>query len=111
MLRSLTDAGLQDDSRFAEAYVRYRRDRGYGPRRIAEELRQRGIDDALKERALAVADDDWLDCAVQVYSKKFRDAPGNYAERTKQMRFLQYRGFDNAQINYALEHSFDDENS
>lgn len=110
VLDKLAAAGLQDDRRFAEAYVRYRTGRGYGPRRIAEELRQRGINDGLGENALAEAEQDWFECAVKVYKKKFRSRPADFAERAKQMRFMQYRGFGHEHISYVLENHSDDEN-
>lgn len=110
MLTALAAAGLQDDQRFAEAYVRYRGARGYGPRRIGEELRQRGISDSLKASALAAADQDWFESAASVHRKKFRAPPESFADRARHSRFLQYRGFDNEQIRYALGHSSNDEN-
>jgi regulatory protein len=105
VLDALATDGLQDDARFAESYVHSRGGRGYGPRRIATELRARGLDATVIERALAVCD--WVAQARAAQHKKFGSAPANRAERARQARFLDYRGFDAAQIRQAL--STDDE--
>jgi regulatory protein len=99
---------LQSDERFAEVYLRQRSAKGYGPIRIALELRERGIDDALVSAELRrVADEgeiDWFVCALMAYSKKYGVRPiADIKERAKRMRFLQYRGFSHEQIAAAIE--------
>jgi regulatory protein len=50
------------------------------------------------------ADLDWHELARAVRAKRFGAArPRDYKERARQARFLQYRGFDAAQIRSALE--------
>jgi regulatory protein len=47
---------------------------------------------------------DWLETIRAVRRKRFGpDLPREYAERARQARFLQYRGFDSEQIRSALE--------
>ena len=59
VLDRLTEVGLLDDAAFAEAWVATRqRGRGLARRALREELRQRGIDPALREEALAQVDDE-----------------------------------------------------
>ena len=58
-LQRLTDERLQDDGRYAEAYIRYRAGSGYGPVKIRVELKQRGIDEGLAGRSFAQVDIDW----------------------------------------------------
>ena len=41
--------------------------------------------------------------------KKFRAPPADAAARAKQSRFLEYRGFDAAQIRHALTQAANDE--
>lgn len=110
-LDALAQAGYQDDQRFAEAYVRYRGRSGFGPRRVAQELQQRGVDQALARQALTTQELDWFELAGDVQHKKFRGAPTSFAERARQTRFLQYRGFDGEHIRYALENAAGDENN
>ncbi len=46
-LSALVDDGLLSDARYAESYVRSRMGKGFGPVRIREELRQRGVASAV----------------------------------------------------------------
>ena len=46
---------------------------------------------------------DWFEQARQVREKKFgAELPVAFKEKTRQMRFLQYRGFDTDQIQHAM---------
>ena len=69
--------------------------------RIAAELRQRGIAPELIEAALA-SGPDWRALARKVCRAKFGlQPPGSWAERARQARFLQYRGFSSDHIRAA----------
>ncbi|MEE3158199.1 MAG: regulatory protein RecX [Pseudomonadota bacterium] len=93
-LDRLVEDGLLSDERFCEAYIYARSQRGYGPSRLREELRQRGVPESLVERSLAEADQDWQALADQVFAKRFPEGVAREpAERGKQLRFMQYRGF------------------
>lgn len=107
-LAELSAENLLSDRRFAEAFIHARVGRGYGPARIAAELRQREISEALIDECLAACEEDWLACAVRVRVKKFgRALPGDYAQRARQARFLQYRGFRSDTIRHVLKDDFD----
>ena len=93
-LDRLVEDGLLSDERFCEAYIYALSQRGYGPARLREELRQRGVPESLVERSLAEADQDWQALADQVFAKRFPEGVAREpAERGKQLRFMQYRGF------------------
>lgn len=101
-LGELWQDNLQSDQRFAENYFRSRVERGFGPRRIAAELKQRGVSAALITESLTQGRD-WESQATKVRHKRFGQAlPSHPKERARQMRFLQYRGFTQEQINYTL---------
>lgn len=53
MVADLTARGYLDDGRFARQWVETRSARGYGPARLAAELRARGVPAALVRAALA----------------------------------------------------------
>ena len=108
-LDELADEGLQKDGRYADTFIRSRAARGYGPRRIEQELKQRGVEQSLVRSALQSAEVDWDELACDTRRKKFRGKPGDAQERAKQMRFLEYRGFDAAQIRQALKQAATDE--
>lgn len=103
-LDELEHDGFLDETRFAESYVRLRAEKGYGPKRIRLELSERGVSRADAAAALAAADVDWAQSAREVREKRFGgDAPDAFAERARQTKFLDYRGFDRAQIAVALD--------
>jgi regulatory protein len=95
---------LLEEDRFVESFIRGRIRKGQGPVRIRGELAQRGIEDANVGTALAEADCDWTALAAEVRAKRFGpEAPGDFKERARQAKFLQYRGFESEQIWTALD--------
>ncbi len=99
----LKNEGLQSDARFAESFVQSRINQGKGPVRIRLDLGQRGIGDAAIELALEEADADWYRMAREVRTRKFgRERPSDFKEKARQMRFLQYRGFEQGHIQAAV---------
>lgn len=102
-LGRLAERGLQSDQRFAESFIRQRSQNGYGPVRVRQELRQKGIEDSAISLHFESMGIDWYKVAVMAWRKKYNQAPGSDMKlRAKQTRFLQYRGFDFDMINYAL---------
>jgi len=95
--------GLQSDARFAESFVQSRVSQGKGPVRIRAELGQKGIGDTAIELALEASGVDWFALAAEQRVKKFgRGRPADFAQKARQMRFLQYRGFDTGHIQAAV---------
>ena len=91
--------GLQSDRRFTDSYIHSRIEKGYGPSRIAHELKEKGISDDLIEELLSAREADWPACISRVREKKFGlTRPGNFRVQARQARFLQYRGFSSEQI-------------
>jgi len=108
-LEGLAADGLLSDERFAEAFVGSRIERGSGPRRIQAELRERGITDELIARHVDFSDRQWRERAARVRRKRFGPAlPGELRERSRQARFLQYRGFTAEQARAALNDTEDE---
>lgn len=98
-IKQLKSEGLQSDSRYTEAFIHDRVNRGYGPRHILQELKQKGIADELSEEYIDERDPDWIDRLKDVRLRKFgEDVPEDYKEQARQSRFLQYRGFSSDQI-------------
>lgn len=109
VIRQLVLDGLLSEQRFAVSRVRQLSGRGYGPARIRNELRRQQVDGLLSESLQEAFDSplDWAEAAATVYQKKYRGAPivgdweARQRERSRRLRFLQYRGFD-ADISQAL---------
>jgi regulatory protein len=106
VLDDLERDGLLSAERFTRSFIESRYSRGQGPHRIEKELAERGI-----ESAAGYLDDEqfeWDALARETRIKRFgRELPGNFADKARQMRFLEYRGFSRDQIRYAME--FEDE--
>lgn len=107
LIAELTQERVLDDARYAEHYVAYHAERGYGPLRIAAELRSQGVPDALVDSALGTGPD-WRKLAHEVRIRKFgAETPEEWTEKTRQARFLQYRGFSSDHIRAATGADFD----
>lgn len=102
-VEKLASDGLVSDERFAEALVAVRIRKGQGPVRIRAELKKRGVSADLVQRHVYDAGHDWIALAHDVRSRKFgATVPAEFKDKAKQMRFLEYRGFDNEQIQAAV---------
>ena len=103
VIDDLAAENLQSDERFTEAYVTERSGKGYGPLRIKQVLRSRGIDDHLIDQYLDPNDPEWTRLAEEVSSKRFGSIePGDRQTYAKAVRFLQQRGFSGEQVRHAL---------
>jgi regulatory protein len=89
------------DRHFAESWVADHRARA-GSVKLAYDLRQRGVSDGIIESVLGDNSDSELDRAREVWRKKFGSAPADAAEKARQMRFLQSRGFTPEVIRRAI---------
>lgn len=99
VISALAREGLQNDGRFVENYVHHRQEKGFGPLRIALELRERGIDNDLIDLHLDRSAQEWLQHASQARRKRFgARLPATFRDQAKQSRFLQQRGFSGEQI-------------
>jgi len=93
-IRDLEQGGWLSDERYAEAYIRMRQQKGFGPLRIAIELNERGVDERIIDTYLQDVEDSWQQILEQQYLKKYKNRPvEDYSDKAKRIRFLQYRGF------------------
>ena len=97
-IEKLKELGFQSNERYAEAFIRSRYNQGKGPIKIRSELSQRRVDH------YNLDEHDWYELSKSVYEKKYnREDSIDSKEKSKRMRFMQSRGFDFEQINYAME--------
>ena len=98
---ALQEERLLDDSRFLDNFVRAHAGRGQGPARIRQELAVLGFAAAEIQAALE-AGPDFAALCREVRARKFgARPPASWAERGRQGRFLQYRGFSSDDIRLA----------
>jgi regulatory protein len=93
-LAALIEAELLDDARFARRYAEDKRElAGWGPARIAEALRARGVREPLIEAALAEEDAEAQLARAAVVLEE-RGAPvATEVERQRALSLLARRGF------------------
>lgn len=106
VLARLWHENLQSDDRFTEAYVRYRKSRGFGFLHIKAELLARKIDESLIHKYLRADDSDWVEIAKQQLEKKL--IPGEvllFGSKTHRriVRFLESRGFGSLDVRRILD--------
>ena len=102
-VRKLAQEGLQSDHRFVESFVQSRIGQGKGPLRIHADLGQRGVPAGLVDEVLEQLGEDWHARAREARVKKFgRPRPTEFRDKARQMRFLQYRGFEPDQVQAAV---------
>lgn len=110
LLDSLEAAKFLSQSRFSESLV-HRRASRFGNNRILSELQTHGIDGEELSGIKASLSEDEASRACEVRRKKFINPPADAAERAKQMRFLQQRGFSHSAIQAAMRAARDHDDS
>lgn len=101
VIAELVEERLLNDARYTERYVASRAERGQGPVRIGVELASLGAARELIDAALE-SGPDWRAVAAAARRRKFgAQPPDSWAEKARQARFLQYRGFSADHIRAA----------
>lgn len=111
LLQEFADKGYQSDERFAYMVVRENLRKGRGKRHIQATLAKAqarlsvNLDELIDEAIAQSAGDgvvleqaqgvDWLQLAIDARCKKYGDRlPTDAKDKARQLRFLQYRGFE-----------------
>lgn len=83
-----------DDERFVRQFIASRSRKGYGPARVRQELKQKGISRETIESAMRECVIDWAQLAKEQAQRKYGESlPTVFAEKVKIQRFLLYRGY------------------
>jgi regulatory protein len=101
VLAALEERGWLSDRRVAESLA-HRKGGRLGVRRIEQELRNRGVEDGAIDSVVPGLRESELARARGAWRKRFRALPQDTAERARQWRFLQARGFDAHVIRQVL---------
>ena len=98
----LCSVGVIDDQRYAGLVVRHYARKGYGPRRIREELFRRGIDRELWADSLEeLPDTD--ETITRLLSVKLRGSTDR-GDMERARNYLLRRGYSREEVRAALEH-------
>ena len=108
VLDKLAEDGLQSDQRYCESMIHNRVQQGYGPRRIEQELTQKGIDHAMIAGGLGPMQGMWLETLKSLCRRRFCDPAGDSKVYQKRYRFLLNRGFLPEQIREVLADGYHD---
>jgi regulatory protein len=92
LLDDFTRRGWLSEERFIEQSVRAK-SRRFGPLKIAHHLREKGIDEEGIARGLALAKAGEAEAIESAWRTRFGRRPRDAAEKARQIRFLQGRGF------------------
>ena len=101
VLDELEEKDWLSDDRFSEQFVLSRK-RKFGARKIAYELKLRGVNESIISRVLREIKDDEFLLAKKIWEKKFNQIPITIDEKAKQIRFMQSRGVEVAIIHQIL---------
>ena len=108
-VEKLTEAGWQDDTRFAENLVRMRANTGYGPIHIRAELGTHGLDSEQIAAAMDTFEGDWTENARDLVCRRFGEGgPQELPQRRKAADLLARRGFDGDSIRRATRYDPED---
>ena len=105
VLSQFTAKGIQSDARFVYHFIRHSMQKGQGWFRIKQGIKAHNIESFMVDEALAELEPDWYELAYQVKVKRFGESTAeNIQDKQKQMRFLQYRGFNMEEIEHATSY-------
>ena len=92
LLDDFAERGWLSEERFIEQTVRAKA-RKFGPLKIAHHLREKGIDESGIEQGLAQARSGEAEALEAAWRSRFGRPAVDAAEKARQIRFLQGRGF------------------
>lgn len=108
LVNELSENHYQSDQRVAELVVNSQIRQGKGPNRIKLALKNKQIDHQLI--AADLQETDWIEQAYRLKVKKFGIAVEKDPKlKAKQIRFLQYRGFEMDAIMKAIRRTTEEE--
>ena len=99
-LEKLREEGLQSDERFTESFIRSRSIKGFGPEKISNELRFKGIEENLIKKMVYSQELDWKMILKKEFKKKYSQSMiYNIEDISKIKKFFFQRGFLIDEIN------------
>ena len=100
VINNLKTENLLNDQRYAEAVVKEKSLKGYGPVHIENFLKKKGL--TQYNSSIHELEIDWLEVCRSTFQKKSRNKDLSSKEKEKILRFLAYRGFSYEIIKSAI---------
>lgn len=97
----------QSDERFCRQFIRYRSQQGYGPNRLKQELRFKGVADWLISQEIENSEVDWFELAERVFEKK-RPTNWDINAKQKMWRYMVSHGFYSDHFSHLMDLDYDD---
>jgi regulatory protein len=102
VIQSCKDREWLNEERFMTVFIRSRAARGYGPLRVTQELRFKGLSNEQIKWAFECSELDWFDIArLQAQRKVLDTSTLDRTARARLQGFLQRRGFTSEQVRFA----------
>lgn len=101
VLDACEEKGWIDEHRYVNVYLRSKRNR-FGIRKLLSELESKGISRKVLQKFKGEILLGEFEAARLIWSKKFSETPINPVERSKQVRFMIGRGFEQETIKRVL---------
>ena len=99
----LSEKGYVREESAAARRVRQGLDKGWGERRIGEDLFAHGFSRDVVEEALAeLSDVDWVEACAAAIRKRYREIPGDRGELQKLMAAMMRMGYDSDTVRSAM---------
>ncbi len=93
VLEKLSKNNILNDERFTEMYVLSRKRKGFGSKKIAFELSNKGVNESIYSKIIS-NESNWEEVAKKAFDKKFKTQKNtDFRSQLKQKAFLQNRGF------------------
>ena len=99
----LVDQGYIREDNAATLRAEQNRRKGWGPRRIREDLRAQGFSDDVVEEAMeSLTEVDWTEACTEVIRKKHGEIPEDRGERQKLIASVMRMGYDADTVREAM---------
>ena len=104
VIKECLDNNYLNDERFSEIYWRSRARKGFGPNKITQELKFKGISSSLSAKTKKQEALDFDEVVQRVYEKKFKGKPIlDFKGKAKRQNYLYQRGFSMELIRVVIK--------
>lgn len=93
-LNILIERGYQSDERASKVILNSSLNKKYGPKRVAQNAKMKGIPEEMIEKTIEDSEQNWKENALNAAIRKYGNLPFDNATQVKVASFLARRGYD-----------------